>query len=97
MEFFCPSCGNANRTNLPPGNAKKKVCSSCHREFVANDKNRLLSFKNSLPDIKELHVFYRENGRLRFGFGSKREMLIIAVIALIGIFALASAAIYAFF
>jgi|GEM_PF-3263441 len=97
MEFFCPSCGSSNKTNLPPGNAKKKICCTCHKEFEANDDNRLLSFKNSLPDFNDLHVFYREDGHLRFRLGSKRELALLTVIAVIGLVAIVSAAIYAFF
>lgn len=96
MEFFCPSCGSSNKTNLLPGNVKKKVCHACQNEFTAGDNNRRLSFKNSIPkQLHDLHVFYREDGCPRFCIGNGRERYVLYVIAAIGLAAIIAAAIYA--
>lgn len=94
MEFFCPSCGSSNKTNLGPGDAKKKVCHSCQEEFTASDNNRSLPFTNSAPAHSSLHVFYRGDGRPRFSIGSNRERLLLYIIAAIGLAAIIAATIY---
>ena len=57
MEFFCPSCGSANKTNISTGKSKLKTCGNCQNDFLAGDNNRAVSME-STTTIKACHTCF---------------------------------------
>lgn len=73
MEFFCPSCGSANKTNISTGKSKLKTCGNCQNDFLAGDNNRAVSMESTTTIKACPHVFCHAEGVRRLWFGSALE------------------------